>query len=318
MLFGKALELYKSYVFYSKANKNHQVKFVNFWPTFQSCRIGPYDFMKARCSIPENKTVTFFSCFGSKYIAPMFYGDVNIFYSTENLRFRFLEYSDSFLHNKKIDFSIGFDYFDDPRYFRFPYWIFYILGGGFTDKELIDAVKHMRYPATSYKERPLFSSLISSHDRWESRTAISNQISSISPINFAGAFRHNDDSLWNEFHNNKIDYLRQFRFNICPENTNAYGYVTEKIYEALYAGCVPVYWGSNNCPDEEVLNRDAIILFDPNSDNKDVINFIQDLESHPSHYDEFSRLPRLLPDAEDYYIDILYKFKKKLDDLLNN
>lgn len=30
------------------------------------------------------------------------------------------------------------------------------------------------------------------------------------------------------------------------ENTNTRDYVTEKVYDALAAGCVPIYWGARN------------------------------------------------------------------------
>lgn len=49
---------------------------------------------------------------------------------------------------------------------------------------------------------------------------------------------------------NKTDVLRRFRFNICYENTkDIKGYVTEKIFDAFAAGCVPVYWGASNIAD---------------------------------------------------------------------
>jgi hypothetical protein len=38
--------------------------------------------------------------------------------------------------------------------------------------------------------------------------------------------------------------LRQYRFSICYENAIFPGYVTEKIFDCLFAGCVPVYLGA--------------------------------------------------------------------------
>lgn len=48
----------------------------------------------------------------------------------------------------------------------------------------------------------------------------------------------------------KKDVLRKYKFCIAYENTGGIkGYVTEKIFDAMVAGCVPVYWGASNISD---------------------------------------------------------------------
>jgi len=42
---------------------------------------------------------------------------------------------------------------------------------------------------------------------------------------------------------NKIRTLRHYNFNLCFENCDEDGYITEKIIHALIAGCIPLYWG---------------------------------------------------------------------------
>ncbi|MFI5334248.1 MAG: glycosyltransferase family 10 domain-containing protein [Chlamydiales bacterium] len=45
----------------------------------------------------------------------------------------------------------------------------------------------------------------------------------------------------------KIDAMKSYRFCICYENIEGKkGYITEKIFDAFSAGCVPVYWGASN------------------------------------------------------------------------
>lgn len=49
---------------------------------------------------------------------------------------------------------------------------------------------------------------------------------------------------------NKLFTLRDFKFSICYENAHSIpGYITEKIFDSLAAGCVPVYWGAPNILD---------------------------------------------------------------------
>ena len=43
-----------------------------------------------------------------------------------------------------------------------------------------------------------------------------------------------------------VDIIKDYTFALIIENTNADGYVSEKIYDALIAGCIPIYYGNNN------------------------------------------------------------------------
>jgi hypothetical protein len=44
--------------------------------------------------------------------------------------------------------------------------------------------------------------------------------------------------------------LEQYKFSICYENLrDCPGYITEKIFDSFFAGCIPVYLGANNITD---------------------------------------------------------------------
>lgn len=44
----------------------------------------------------------------------------------------------------------------------------------------------------------------------------------------------------------KIEMLSQYKFNLAFENSIAYDYVSEKLYDPMMAGSVPVYRGAPN------------------------------------------------------------------------
>ncbi|MBF9046473.1 hypothetical protein LSUCC0031_05015 [Rhodobacterales bacterium LSUCC0031] len=45
----------------------------------------------------------------------------------------------------------------------------------------------------------------------------------------------------------KLETLAGYRFSFCYENfSSPDGWITEKIFDAMFAGCVPVYWGPGN------------------------------------------------------------------------
>lgn len=46
---------------------------------------------------------------------------------------------------------------------------------------------------------------------------------------------------------NKISIMSRYKFSICYENACGIpGYITEKIFDSFFSGCVPVYWGAPN------------------------------------------------------------------------
>lgn len=42
----------------------------------------------------------------------------------------------------------------------------------------------------------------------------------------------------------KLATMANFKFALCFENCSFPGYVTEKIFDCFFAGCIPVYWGA--------------------------------------------------------------------------
>jgi len=61
--------------------------------------------------------------------------------------------------------------------------------------------------------------------------------------------------------------LSRYRFSICYENCHSEtGYITEKLFDSMSAGCVPVYWGADNVssliPEECFINRQSFEEYD--------------------------------------------------------
>ncbi len=55
----------------------------------------------------------------------------------------------------------------------------------------------------------------------------------------------------------KRSTLQQYKFSLCYENSIFPGYLTEKIFDALFAGCVPVYLGDPEV--EKSIPADAFV-----------------------------------------------------------
>lgn len=55
----------------------------------------------------------------------------------------------------------------------------------------------------------------------------------------------------------KYEVLSRYQFCLCIENIAMDGYVTEKIFDCLYAGTIPVYWGAKDI--DQYVPREAYI-----------------------------------------------------------
>lgn len=72
----------------------------------------------------------------------------------------------------------------------------------------------------------------------------------------------------------KRDVLTRTRFAICYENVRDLpGYITEKIFDCFFSGCVPVYWGAANITDH--IPADCFVDRRQFADTGEVYNFLK-------------------------------------------
>jgi len=82
----------------------------------------------------------------------------------------------------------------------------------------------------------------------------------------------------------KWDVLKNYKFCFCYENMcEQRGYITEKIFDALVAGCVPIYWGATNIAD--YIPKECFVDRRDFASENDLYQFIKniDRETHASY-----------------------------------
>lgn len=290
-----------------KANADQSVRLFNWWGDVHGLWLR--DFVLKRDMLPKDRWVNFCGVGGYRGVISHIEGP-KIFFPLENLHDDRMNYADHLMYGKAVDLALGYDYFIEPNYMRFPLWPLYMFAPDATDEQIIKRCTELCYPDVSSKTK--FGSLVARYDWHGTRSQIYNAISHIDKIYCPSSVCHNDDELKTKFADDKEEYLRQFYFNICPENSDSYGYVTEKIFEAISAGCIPIYWGSYNNPEPGILNKDAIIFWNMDGDNSAAVKEIEELYANPKLLDEFIHQPRLLPNAEEYILDMLHELETKL------
>lgn len=90
-------------------------------------------------------------------------------------------------------------------------------------------------------------------------------------INYFNKYYPNDFDLYGYGWNNsyvykgpiksKLNTYLEYKFVFCMENAKYDGYVTEKIFDALFSGCVPIYFENKELPDNIYIKIDKSDLY---------------------------------------------------------
>lgn len=103
------------------------------------------------------------------------------------------------------------------------------------------------------------------------------------PVNYFEKILHRTSQFYPSYRGtlkNKWDVLPQYRFSLCYENIHSEpGWVTEKIFDCMRAGCVPIYWGAPNITD--YVDKNAFIdrrRFKSNEELDDYITNVTESE----------------------------------------
>ena len=109
------------------------------------------------------------------------------------------------------DYGVDYDYMDfGDRHLHYPLFVLY---GGVKEN------------------RPL-----------NKREKFFDKLNTYKKVDSGGRHRNNIG----HFVANKHEWLQNYKFNLCFENASFPGYLTEKLFDAYNAGCVPIYWGDTS------------------------------------------------------------------------
>jgi hypothetical protein len=301
-----------------------RIRFSNFWfepPTLDKKteffleplrKIFAQKKQKYRIVHYSRADIQFFSVFGRRYILQFSRALQKIFYtgecvSADSHAASYRKYGDHCL--REVDLSLGFEFLDEKNYRRLPLWLLYY----FQPYDTREIIQQKLDEFWQYSPRNKFCALVASHDKNKVRSEIYRAVSQIDAVDCAGKLLHNDDALKKQFADNKDAYLRQYKFNICPENANGQGYVTEKLFQSLQAGCIPIYTGYSKNPEPEILNTNIILWYEPGADNTAMLERIRELNKDNKEYKKFMAQNCFLDTAADKIYDYLQKYCKAME-----
>ncbi|WQV58310.1 fucosyltransferase [Helicobacter pylori] len=201
-----------------------------------------------------------------------------------------------------FDYAIGFDELDfNDRYLRMPLYYAHL----HYEAELVndatspyklqpDSLYTLKKPSHHFKENhphlcavvndesdPLkrgFASFVASNPNAPIRNAFYDALNAIEPVTGGGSVKN---TLGYNV-KNKSEFLSQYKFNLCFENTQNYGYVTEKILDAYFSHTIPIYWGSPSVAKD--FNPKSFVNVHDFNNFDEAIDYIKYLHAHPNAY----------------------------------
>jgi hypothetical protein len=198
-----------------------------------------------------------------------------IFYSDENLTPDYRDY----------DYAMTCRLNDDPRHLRLPNYVV-----AFQPEEI------MRKPGEAealLKAKSKFCAFIVSNPsagKGRLRTEFFHRLGRYKHIDSAGRHLNNmGGKTVGGGYPGKIAFLRDYKFNLCFENESAPGYTTEKLYNAMQAGCLPIYWGNPRIGDE--FNPKAFLNYLEFPDEESFVRKIEEIDRNDDLYLSYLREP---------------------------
>jgi hypothetical protein len=96
----------------------------------------------------------------------------------------------------------------------------------------------------------------------------------------------------------KTDVLATYKFNLCFENAQGYpGYITEKIFDSFFSGCIPIYWGAPNIA--KFIPEECYIDYSQFSDFEDCFKFLKSLSNQ--QIEDYQEAQQMFLDSDDSF-----------------
>lgn len=207
---------------------------------------------------------------------------IKIFYTGENER----------PWNYQCHYSITFDHQEfEGRNFRLPLYVIYDYDNHNRNQPTPNTSTIRRMP-NDLLEKKDFCSFVVKNGGCEKRNNWFNILSAYKPVASGGPLFNNIGYILprgDESVQSKLNFLNSYKFNLCFENSSYPGYATEKVYEALCAKTIPIYWGSPTI--ECDFNTKAFLNWHDFGDDSSFFEAIREIDENPDMYEEMFLQP---------------------------
>jgi GR25 family glycosyltransferase involved in LPS biosynthesis len=111
----------------------------------------------------------------------------------------------------------------------------------------------------------------------------------------------------------KYNFFSNHKFALSFENSQASGYITEKLLHSKMAGCVPLYWGDKDTDSDFVSG--SFINVSQMTSPEQIVKVVQKLEENPEICSKIASTPILDEEKKQNALNIISKLSKRILEL---
>lgn len=167
-------------------------------------------------------------------------------------------------------------YLNNPRHKRYPMWVSYGLEQLCKQKDI-----------SAFKKKKKFCCMLVSNPRAKERIEFFHKLSDYKKVDSAGGFLNNVGHSVE----NKMEFIKDYKFVISFENSSFPGYTTEKLIEPMFVNSIPVYWGNPYVAKD--FNTKSFVNINDFGSWNEAINYIIELDTDEEKYLEMALQPWL-------------------------
>jgi GR25 family glycosyltransferase involved in LPS biosynthesis len=179
----------------------------------------------------------------------------------------------------------------------------------------------MRQHPIGFKERPDFCGFIVSNPVCGFRNDTFKVVDSYKRVNSGGALFNNiGGQLSLKYPGggcgdiSKYQFFERHKFTISFENSQAPGYITEKVLHSKMAGCVPLYWGDSDTDTDFVAG--SIVNLSKVGRPEAILEILKRLEENPELCAKIASTPILNEEKKQKALNIISNMSKRLLSLM--
>lgn len=255
-----------------------RLDFCDFWPGFSKTENFFVEVLSSRFKVEISDKPDFVIFADAKkdfrrYTCP------RIFFSGEQSAANFDE----------CDYALTCRHMEDPRHLRLPLYVLYVRPEAL--------VKDADAAERDLLTRPKFCGFVVTNGKCRERTDFFKALAARRQVDSGGRFMNNVGGPVED----KLQFLRNYRFNLAFENARVPGYTTEKLIEAAAAGCIPIYWGNPTVSDE--FNPASFIDRSAFKSDAEAIDHILRVADDESRLRQYAREPFFHGNKPNEYFD---------------
>ncbi len=234
--------------------------------------------------ISNDPDILFYSNFGYEHLK---YQCKKIFYSGENNapNYFFCDYAFSFHDTDEKNFFL-------PHFVEFEY--FFNFKNDVKNEEIeiyknTKKEKFCNFMASNYKAKERINFVKALMKR--------KKVDCLGPVLYnmeisdnVGKLDHTGEYI--DWRKEKFETIKEYKFTMAFENEQAYNYVTEKIYQPLVVGSIPIYWGAPNV--DTIFNPKCFVNVNNFNSYEEAIDEIIKIDEDKAYYETFFEEPAIL------------------------